>query len=291
LNIQNTGLENIRVLCIETEFSKRYGLKNNSCSIGKLGEIKEICSGGHGVRFLLVLDVFSDRIRYMVNIVKHRGSRKIVFVLKPGISRKYFKRYMRNPLDNITGLEYSIGFYIDSTLSNPEEPERSFVKLRFDDYLKIITTRIPKLMGLFVVKTLRILKFLIVGTTGYVINVTSAYILMHFLIHIFGRARASILVALLAIEISINWNYMLHEKWTFRDVPRLKSMEAYVKRWFEYHIVSIGSIITQTLSVYMLTGIMSKPLIISITIGVILGFSLNYLLSRKLVWGVSFEYR
>lgn len=281
----------IETICIETGFSKRYGSGSGNCKPGKISDAEEIYRGKRVGRFLIVLDVFSDRINHLMNIVKHRDSGKIVFLLKPCLSRRYFKRFLKNPIDSVTGVEYSIGFYIDSFSDNAHEAQRSYLKLRFDDYLKIFTLKSPRTLGLIIVKALRMLKFLIVGISGYLINVASAHALMSLFIRALGRASASLIIALLSIEISISWNYMLHEKWTFRDLPRLKSMSAYLKRWLEYHFVSIGSIFAQIACVYVFTGIMNKPLILSITMGVFLGFFLNYLLSKKLVWGSSFEYK
>jgi len=77
----------------------------------------------------------------------------------------------------------------------------------------------------------RFLKFCAVGVSGVAVNLGC--------LALFARAVGlnQNLSAALAIEVSINTNFLVNELWTFRD--RREKRGGIVRRWAKFHLVSI----------------------------------------------------
>ena len=83
----------------------------------------------------------------------------------------------------------------------------------------------------------RFLKFCIVGTSGVLVNLAILALLADML-----RLQTN-LAAAIAIEISINTNFIINEYWTFHD--RRSGNGAPGNRWVQFHLVSFGGAIIQ----------------------------------------------
>ena len=83
--------------------------------------------------------------------------------------------------------------------------------------------------GLQSIFSLRFLKFCAVGASGVLVNLLSLAVLAD------GLALQVNLASALAIELSINSNFVINEAWTFRDRHRGRRL----KRWLKFHLVSL----------------------------------------------------
>jgi len=118
------------------------------------------------------------------------------------------------------------------------------------------------------------IRFSIIGALGTLVNLLSLYV-MRYLIG-FEHELASII----AIEISLLNNFTLNDIWTFRKRRR----GSFLSSLLNYHIANLLGIITQfsvSMSLYRFIGVES---ILSQFIGIIVGFIVNYSLSKRIVW-------
>ncbi|HEY5601074.1 MAG TPA: glycosyltransferase [Patescibacteria group bacterium] len=140
------------------------------------------------------------------------------------------------------------------------------------------------------------IKFLVVGTIGFLINSALLYLLydgvlgdlflptkgtsMNFILgtHPDIRLLAS---SIIAVESSILSNFILHEKWTFRRRPQKGFIG---KRFIEFNITSIGSPIISVATVNVLTTVFGIFYLFSNAIGVLLGLSWNYIWNTRVIW-------
>ncbi len=136
-----------------------------------------------------------------------------------------------------------------------------------------ILTEIKEIFSQILRLTNPFYKFLIVGCIGTFVNLFSLSF-FHFLKvqHFIG--------SLISIENSIISNFLLHETYTFRKFFK----ENYKERFLKYHLTSLQSIFAQYVISNILFYIFSFNPIFSQFIGILFGFALNYLASKKWVW-------
>jgi len=120
----------------------------------------------------------------------------------------------------------------------------------------------------------RLLKFIIVGLSGVIVNELSLYIL-YFL------SKELIISSIIAIEISILSNFILNDRWTFKS--KQKNNYNLLRRFFRYNGVTIIGLIVNVGTLYILTHFGLNYLLSNI-IGIILGFISNYTGSELIVW-------
>ena len=127
----------------------------------------------------------------------------------------------------------------------------------------------------------RFLKFCVVGTTGFGVNIGVFWLLTR----IAGLREPYDLVALIiALEISILSNFALNDLWTFRD-KRTGGLKALVVRAVKFNMVSSGAVaiyyaiytpLTRLLGVYDLLA-----LFFAILVGLVWNFMINFLWTWK----------
>ncbi|MEM2757314.1 MAG: glycosyltransferase family 2 protein [Sulfolobales archaeon] len=119
-----------------------------------------------------------------------------------------------------------------------------------------------------------LLKFLIVGSLGTIINLGVLYLLRYLvgLEHVVSSA--------LAIEASVINNYSLHERWTFRE----RRLGNWVHRLLKFHITTSLAITTQYVTSQILHYVSGLESVLSQFVGILLGFTINYVLSKRYVW-------
>jgi dolichol-phosphate mannosyltransferase len=120
----------------------------------------------------------------------------------------------------------------------------------------------------------RFLKFCVVGTTGFSVNLGFFWLLTR-IAHVYD------LVALIiALEISILSNFALNDLWTFRD-KRTGGLKALVVRAVKFNMVSSGAVaiyyavytpLTRLLEVYDLLA-----LLFAVFVGLVWNFMMNFL--------------
>lgn len=119
-------------------------------------------------------------------------------------------------------------------------------------------------------------KFAFVGATGAVINLSLLWFLTRFglVYYIFS--------AIIAIEVSIFWNFCLNSKITFnyRFLNELDILLAI----FKYHLASLLGILVNVSALIILTEFFKIFYLVSEIIAILLAFGLNYFISTNLVW-------
>lgn len=125
-----------------------------------------------------------------------------------------------------------------------------------------------------VIKISRPIKFAIVGASGTAVNLGVAYLLLH----LAGLPYYISYVG--SIEASILSNFAFNDNWTFRD---RRSRPLY-SRVFRYHVM----VAPAGLTIYTVASLLAKithfnPLV-TLFIGIVAGFVVNYMLSARHVW-------
>jgi len=119
-----------------------------------------------------------------------------------------------------------------------------------------------------------IVRFAIVGAVGTVVNLTVLWILRYGLRLIHEVASA------VAIEVSLLSNFLLNDVWTFRRRRRSGLIQSVLR----YHAANLAGIFTQygvSVSLHRFLGIESLA---SQFVGILVGFLVNYVLSKSMVW-------
>lgn len=126
------------------------------------------------------------------------------------------------------------------------------------------------------IKWKNLLKFTSVGASGAIINLVFLWILADFG-HLFY-----LLSALIAIEISILWNFTLNTKLTFNYKFRDKYI--LLDSVMRYHLASLVGLFINLSVLVSLTEFININYIISEAVAILLAFGFNYMLSMRYVW-------
>ncbi|MEM0051945.1 MAG: glycosyltransferase family 2 protein [Sulfolobales archaeon] len=137
---------------------------------------------------------------------------------------------------------------------------------------KELINYITHLLTLTPYKTL--LKFLVVGSIGTLVNLGVLYVLRYFL------SVEHLIASALSIEASIINNYILHELWTFKD----RRLGSWLVRLLKFHGSTALAVTTQYVVSQLLHYVLGVESIISQFVGILLGFVINYILSTRFVW-------
>lgn len=137
-------------------------------------------------------------------------------------------------------------------------------------------------------------KFLIVGTIGFVIGTTVLIILYDTQTfplpakftpwQILGLKHPDFrlfISSVIAVETSIISNFLWHENWTFRWRPKRGPAPL---RFARFNVVAVVSPIIQVATVNILTPFFGIYYLISNAIGVLFGLSWNWLWNSKVIW-------
>jgi len=139
---------------------------------------------------------------------------------------------------------------------------------------------------------LRLLKFITVGGLGTFVNEGVFVLAAHDMPVFFSLG--------LAIELSIIFNFILNDIWTFKD----RRVGSFIKRLLKFHGSSLSGGIVQYITVILLlvaflhlsnvpeillfpyTKAQSLSLVIINFIGIVSGFAIRFVTSLKYVWGM-----
>ena len=122
----------------------------------------------------------------------------------------------------------------------------------------------------------RLIRFAFVGASGAVINLLILWILTDFG-HLFY-----LLSALIAIEISILWNFVFNTKLTFNY--KFENQGALLDSVIRYHLASLAGLIVNLSVLFSLTEFINMNYIISEAVAIWFAFGLNYMLSVSYIW-------
>ncbi|MEM4970882.1 MAG: glycosyltransferase family 2 protein [Sulfolobales archaeon] len=126
----------------------------------------------------------------------------------------------------------------------------------------------------------RILKFMLVGSTGVIVNNLVLYALT-------SHMNVPVYIASpIAIETATVNNFILNDRWTFK---RFRQMGRAYIRLAKYHIaVGLGNLVNYVvvLALHQILGIIPANIL-----GIGLGFITNYLVSSEFVWEIAKSYK
>lgn len=140
-----------------------------------------------------------------------------------------------------------------------------------------------------------LVKFLVVGGIGYLINQSALFLLYDTSLFWFLPAKDTaagllllthpdlrlLLASILAVEVAIIFQFNAHERWTFRDRVR----QGWVPfRFLKFNLTSIGSPIIIVVTINTLTPLLGISPYISNTIGILLGVTWNWLMNTLVIW-------
>lgn len=118
------------------------------------------------------------------------------------------------------------------------------------------------------------LRFSIVGASGTLVNLLSLWLMRYPLM------LEHELASMTAIELSLINNFTLNDLWTFRR----KRRGGFLRALLNYHLTNLMGVMTQFIVSASLHRLLGFESLLSQFIGIILGFIVNYSLSRRLVW-------
>lgn len=151
-------------------------------------------------------------------------------------------------------------------------------------------------------KSKTLIKFLIVGTVSYFLNAVVLGLLYRgqvYALTVFVKPLLSaipavqapklffisldrlLIASIISIELSIIFNFICHENWTFRE--RLHKSLAII-RFFKFNLTSIASPIIQLASILFFAKILHLHEQIGLAVGVIIGLFFNYLINILWIW-------
>ncbi|MCW3135730.1 MAG: GtrA family protein [Canidatus Methanoxibalbensis ujae] len=125
----------------------------------------------------------------------------------------------------------------------------------------------------------RMFKFCIVGGIGMCINTFFIWLLTD-IMHIFY-----IISAVIAIEIAIFIQFMLNDRWTFREKQTI-GVRQFIIRMTKSNTWRAGGIALNLTVLYVLTEHAHFYYLVSNIFGILCAFLLNYILESRLTWGV-----
>jgi putative flippase GtrA len=134
------------------------------------------------------------------------------------------------------------------------------------------------------------LRFIAVGAVAFVINELALFVLYDVLLPHDRKASlgpithpdASLLIAsVIAVEIAIVFKFYAHEHWTF---PHRPQPEWAVLRFLKFNASCILSPIITVATVNVLTPVFGISPYISLAIGTVFGFLVNWYFSAYLIW-------
>jgi len=139
------------------------------------------------------------------------------------------------------------------------------------------------------------IKFLVVGGFGFIINQTMLFLLYdsplfwflpgkdtHVDFGLFTHPDIRLLISsILAVEVAIVFQFNSHERWTFRHRPRHGWI---VFRFIKFNASAALSPIIVVVTINTLTPIFNISPYISNAIGVLLGFTWNWVLNTLVIW-------
>ncbi|PPD59007.1 glycosyltransferase [Dehalogenimonas etheniformans] len=122
----------------------------------------------------------------------------------------------------------------------------------------------------------RIVKFVAVGGSGTLVNLGLLAILKEW-------AGLYYLVAgAIAFEVSVVWNFLLNDRFTFGDRKRPEG--TFLGRLLRFNVTSLGGFIIYIGILALLTQVFGLFYIISAAIGIVVGFGWNFMVNSAWTW-------
>ncbi len=289
----------VSVIVIDTGFREKFGLKSIRGGI-KPEKLLDALHSIYADYYIVLPDIlypYQDFAKRILNKYKDRDL--IILKGKPkSIMARLLHSLAYNPLSEFTGDNLGLAVIISRRLVVKAWKARSLKELveaasyitklvyrePVSDYIYMVYGRLPKSLIITLLEPLRMIKFALVGLSGILINLAAITLSLSLFHSSFQYVYGVLIASIIGFELSLTWNFILHELWTFRDLKLDHSIDEILKRWLKYHLGSLGSLITQTGTITLLSGYMGTPLYQSVLVGVFLGFIVNYLVGRLYTW-------
>ena len=120
-------------------------------------------------------------------------------------------------------------------------------------------------------------KYCIVGATGVVVNEGLLFLLTEFL------GIFYLVSSVISVEVSIIWNFLLNEFWTFSDLSR--GHKRIGRRLGKFNLVSIGGLLINVLVLFALTST-GLHYLVSNLFGIGAATFWNYLMNLNWTWRI-----
>jgi len=125
------------------------------------------------------------------------------------------------------------------------------------------------------------LKYGITGFVGYIINAVSLEVLVQ------GAGLASPLAAFFSAELSIIWNFIVNNSWSFSHQKIEKKSKLFIK-FLQFNLVSAGSLALITGSIWISTHIFGDTVVVrQVTLPLAIGFLVipySYSMYNLFIW-------
>ncbi len=122
----------------------------------------------------------------------------------------------------------------------------------------------------------RVVKFALVGASGAVVNLAVVKLLA-------SAGLPSALVLAAGWEAGLTWNYVFHDRWTFRGRRREPGPRGALAYWLRYH-AAIAAGFAAYLAVSLALAALGTPLTLAAAAGIAAGFLANFTISQHRVW-------
>jgi len=122
---------------------------------------------------------------------------------------------------------------------------------------------------------MRIGKFMLVGLNGLLIN----EVLLFVFTDVFGIYF--LVSSVIAVELALLTNFVINEKWTFRDREKKESVW---KRLGKYNVICVGGMLLNVALLYAFTVLFSLYYLISNLLAIGIVFYWNYFINLKFTW-------
>jgi dolichol-phosphate mannosyltransferase len=123
----------------------------------------------------------------------------------------------------------------------------------------------------------KIFKFGLVGVSGIVVNMGFLWYLTEYV------GLYYLLSSLFAIELSILNNFIWNDIWTFKYGGSNKLTSRW-QRLITFHVISAGGLAINWGVLYLLTSVVGVYYLIANLIGILLAFSWNFMVNRRVTW-------
>ncbi|MEM2005987.1 MAG: glycosyltransferase family 2 protein [Zestosphaera sp.] len=117
-------------------------------------------------------------------------------------------------------------------------------------------------------------KFAVVGASGVAVNLGTVALLEHVL------TVPHVIASAVGIEVSLTNNFVWNDLWTFRE----RRGGGWVARYLKYHLSTLAGNLAQYLASQAVYYTVLKVPVAAQAVGTVVGYVINYFLSRSYVW-------
>lgn len=193
---------------------------------------------------------------------------------------------IRKELDDFKGYTFQVSFLHKAFLNNARVAETPIhFKDRVHGESKIGSEYIINLLKYLIETNIknppRQLRFVIVGTTGFLVQTTIFTIVWK----IIGIEPS--LATIVGAEFAIMSNFILNNFWTFSDRKLDRKISVLIPKFISFNVLSFGSPIIQWITVKTTNTYISTTDLatwIAYITGIFIGLVVNYLVYSKIIW-------